>query len=247
LRYRRWHAANSSAGHRASRRGGQDQHGNGQQVLVGLQVGQDLQASAARQVEIEHDQGRPGSTGEAARPAEKLHGLVAVAHYVRADGRVRLLERLCDQDDIPWSSSTSRTSTAFLPVPSSISGPPRARPPDRDHCNRSWKRLAAANVTGTCGGWPSQSVTVQAPACWLPGRRAGRGRQPDRCSLREELWRCAKAGKCERAVRLAGPGQDQERTAHGAAGNLKISATRVPQGPESARIWLATRRATHRP
>jgi len=31
----------------------------GQQVLVGLQVSQDLQASAARQVEVEHDQAGP--------------------------------------------------------------------------------------------------------------------------------------------------------------------------------------------
>ena len=45
----------------------------------------------------------------------------------------------------PWSSSTSRTSTAFLPVPSSISGPPRARSPDRDHCNRSLSQEALAS------------------------------------------------------------------------------------------------------
>jgi hypothetical protein len=34
---------------------------------------------------------------------------------------------------------------------------------------------------------------------------------------------------------------------HSAAGSSKISVTRVPRGPESACIWFATRRTTHRP
>jgi hypothetical protein len=44
--------------------------------------------------------GRAGGIGEAA-PGRELHGLLAIAHYVQADGRARLLERLCDHDDIP--------------------------------------------------------------------------------------------------------------------------------------------------
>jgi hypothetical protein len=75
-------------------------HGNGQQVLAGLQVGQDLQAGAARQVEVEHDQAGPGASAKPPAGGE-LHGLLAIAHYVQPDGRARLLERLCDHDDIP--------------------------------------------------------------------------------------------------------------------------------------------------
>jgi hypothetical protein len=42
-----------------------------------------------------------GGTGEAAGPVKELHGLLAIARYVQADERARLLERLCDHDDIP--------------------------------------------------------------------------------------------------------------------------------------------------
>ena len=69
-----------------------------------------------RQVEVEHDQAGPGHR-RSCRPAEELHGLLAIARYMQADGRARLLERLCDHCDIPRSSSVSRTSPAYLPVP----------------------------------------------------------------------------------------------------------------------------------
>ncbi|MFZ0271664.1 MAG: hypothetical protein WAL34_07405 [Acidobacteriaceae bacterium] len=54
-----------------SRRDGQDQHEDGQQGLAGLQVGQALQAGAARQLEVERDQARPGRGASAKPPARR--------------------------------------------------------------------------------------------------------------------------------------------------------------------------------
>ena len=72
------------------------------------------------------------------------------------------------------------------------------------------------------------------------------GARQGRTGSAEILWRCARAKETLASSPARGPVRIR-RTTHRATGNLKISVTRVPQGPERARIWFAARRAIQRP
>jgi hypothetical protein len=71
------------------------------EVVIGLQIGQDLEAGAARQVQVEQDQPRPGHAGVVAGAAQELDGLFAIADHVQGVVRPVVREGLLGEEDVP--------------------------------------------------------------------------------------------------------------------------------------------------
>ena len=59
---------------------------------VGLEFAEDLQAAAAGQVEVEHDQGGTGHASEVIGAAQEPHRCLAVADDVQLQAQVVVLE-----------------------------------------------------------------------------------------------------------------------------------------------------------
>jgi hypothetical protein len=70
------------------------------QAGVGLEFAEDLQAAAARQVEVQHDQGRPWHASEVIGAAQEPHGRLAVADDVQLQAQVMVLEGFPGQQHV---------------------------------------------------------------------------------------------------------------------------------------------------
>jgi len=76
-------------------------HGDGAQAGVGLEFAENIQAAAARQVEVEHDHGRPGHASEVIGAAQEPHRRLAVADDVQLQAQVMVFEGFPGQQHVP--------------------------------------------------------------------------------------------------------------------------------------------------